>query len=118
METRDIGQFVAKAALPFGGSSSKPPPTSTTPPTPADSARKLTLEQHASLAVELDVAPDRADDTLQRYQLTLAEYRAIDAEWRERLHRDVSALVCWNRAFVSYRSWFLSTGGAKNGGHG
>jgi hypothetical protein len=107
MATEDIDVFVPGEALPFVG-----PPSGAASVVAAgsDASRRLTLEQHASLCVELAVAPDRAEETLLRYGLTRAEQRETDAAWRARLGRDPDAQLRWDRAFAAYRGWLLAGG--------
>jgi hypothetical protein len=91
--TIDVGEaWRSGQALPF------------TPPPPSPGAPRLTLEQYASLVVELAVAPARVAETLRRYGLTAADKEAHDATWRARLADDRER-AAFERACATYRAW-------------
>jgi hypothetical protein len=74
-------------------------------PARAPAAPVLTLEQYASLCVDLALQPDGADDTITRYGLTDDARRAEDAAWRVRLGIDPEQLERFQHAAAVYRAW-------------
>jgi hypothetical protein len=92
----------ARSALPFPAA---PPPPA--PPAVASSPA-LTLEQHASLCCEIAEAPERALETLARYKVTPAAKQAADQHYAARFAREPSARAAWDRAYQTYRVWWLS----------
>lgn len=89
----------SRAALPFPAVQ-----PSNAPPTPPS----LTLEQHASLCCELTEAPDRAAETLARYQVTPAQKQAADQHYAARFAADPASRAAWDRAYTTYRAWWLA----------
>ncbi len=87
-------------------------PFSTTAPAPprADTST-LTVEQYASLCVDLAVDPGRAAETLRRYHLTPEQKQAIDAEWQARFARDATSWQAWDRAYKTYHAWIVGQRG-------
>ncbi|MBL9026744.1 MAG: hypothetical protein JNL21_31390 [Myxococcales bacterium] len=100
------------APLPFAPKESGAPP----PSSPSNRGRRraqqllLTLEQHASLAVELALAPKQATDILARYGLSPGQKKALDDHYRARVAASVEDRDAWNRAFEAYRAWMLRQG--------
>jgi hypothetical protein len=143
--TQDVGAFLAGPALPFPGQS-KPSPTKNAEGTPsptknaegtqdvsaflagpalpfaerespeAKGALTLTIEQYASLCAELELRPDRAQESLARYRLSLAAKASLDAAWRDRFARDRALYASFSHAFAAYKSWLTGGGGAPPGG--
>ena len=74
------------------------------PPAPA-TAPPLTLQQHASLCVELAEAPERAAEIFGRYRVTAAQKEQMEAWLRDRFAREPSLRDAWNHAYVTYRDW-------------
>jgi hypothetical protein len=80
---------------------------------PASDARAiepalLSLEQHASLCVELTVAPERTHETLVRYGLTPELKARADAYWRERAKAEPAVEGAWASAYETYQVWFVA----------
>jgi hypothetical protein len=95
--TVDVGEaWRTGQALPFG-------PTQAAA-SPASAATRLSLEQYASLVVELAAAPARAAETLNRYGLSAADKEALDAAWRARL-ADARERAAFAQACATYRAW-------------
>ncbi len=72
-------------------------------------APSLTLEQHASLAVELAAAPEKTAETLARYHLTPGARAALDAHYREKITASAETRAAWERAYQSYHAWLAAT---------
>lgn len=104
------------APLPFAGSNARPdrPSSGDRPPDPAvvpsvgHRPPTFTLEQHASLHVELDLYPDRQAQTLVRYGLTGDTKTAIDLQMTTQMARDPAWHERWNQAYQTYRAWLES----------
>jgi hypothetical protein len=79
------------------------PAAASAPPAPP-----LTLEQHASLCVELAAAPGRTAEILQRYRVTAAQKEQTEAALREAFARDPAQREAWNRAYATYRDWLTA----------
>jgi hypothetical protein len=95
--TEDLPQLMSRGApLPF-----------TTARAIAPASPLLTLEQHASLTVELTVASDRHADVLARYQLTPAEKAAVDAYYRAAM-QDPAVHAKWRVACDVYLQWLAA----------
>lgn len=120
-ETEDISAVVASlrskgAVLPF------PIPAQAAPaPTPASAGQSsperhsagamgsstpgLSLEQYASVCVELSLHPAKAEETLRRYRLTEDQRAKLDAYWQARIASDPGVAAAWNHACAVYRDW-------------
>jgi hypothetical protein len=99
--TMDVGAlFESGAALPFPAAAAAAAPQ---PPVP-----ELSLEQYASLCVELHLHPDRAAAIVARYHLSTEAAAAIDARWRARIGADASLGAAFAGAYASYRAWLLA----------
>ncbi len=100
------------APLPFAPKEAGAPP----PSSPSNRGKRraqqllLTLEQHASLAVELALAPKQATEILARYGLSPGQKKALDDHYRARVAASVEDRDAWNRAFEAYRAWMLRQG--------
>jgi hypothetical protein len=70
----------------------------------------LTLEQHASMTVEIALAPERAVSVLARYRLTAEDKRAVDAHWRVKIAGNPAIGDAWNRAYQAYYDWVTKRG--------
>jgi hypothetical protein len=91
--TQDVGDaWQSGAALPFSKGSAAP------------AAPRYSLEQYASLVVEIADAPARVAETLVRYGLSVAAKEGLDAEWRARL-ADEGQRAAFDRACAAYRAW-------------
>lgn len=78
------------------------------PPAKGAYAPPLTLEQHASLTVEVAVAPDQVAETLARYRLTPAARAELDAHYREQIAGSAATRAAWDRAYQSYFAWLVA----------
>ncbi|WP_437603077.1 hypothetical protein WMF28_15780 [Sorangium sp. So ce590] len=127
----DLGATVAPAAagarpggksadpLPFVNPAPPSAPSRPAPPTgaPAAAAKaadgaaggpvQFSLEQYASLTVDLALEPERAPETLRRYGLTPAQRTLVDATWTARLAQTPAERSAFEAACSSYRAWRL-----------
>jgi hypothetical protein len=71
---------------------------------------QLTLQQYASLCVELNFRPEHAVQTLARYGLSLETRAAIDATWKARLARDPALRDAFSKACSTYHAFLASRG--------
>jgi hypothetical protein len=94
-----------------GTEAPRPPSPSVNPPAPARAQPFLSIEQHASLSVELNLAPRNAADALARYRLNAAEKDALDAYWRQRMEGDPTLRAAWERAYRLYETWLRTQPG-------
>jgi hypothetical protein len=78
------------------------------PPAKAAYAPPLTLEQHASLVVELAAAPESTAATLARYRLTPEARAELDAHYREKIAGSADTRAAWDRAYHSYFTWLAA----------
>jgi hypothetical protein len=84
------------------------------PHTPSEApARALTLEQYASLCVELERSPARTGEVLARYGLTHTEKAALDQYYRTFFAQRPESWQSFQRARASYEAWLASTQQAK-----
>jgi hypothetical protein len=105
-----------KPALPFqpapaapggpaaGAKTPVPPAAAATPP-------PLTMEQYASLTIDLLLDPARAQETLHRYRLTPPQKAQLDAAWQARFAANPSARTGFDAACAAYRAWRLQNRG-------
>jgi hypothetical protein len=70
-------------------------------------APPLSLEQHASLTVEIALAPERALSTIARYGLTPEAKRAVDEHYRAVVAANPGMREAWNRAYRTYYEWLV-----------
>lgn len=99
---------LARQHLPFGAPAAPPrnePAESELP----ESRLPLSMEQHASLRVELEVYPDRSAAVLQRYGLRAEQWASVDAGWQARIDDDPHLRTAWEQASAQYRAWLLQT---------
>lgn len=94
-------------ALPFAKeashSSAMPAPQPAPPFAPG-----LTLEQHASMCVEIALGPARVAETLARYRITPQEKVLIDRYYRDRVAASAEVRAAWERSYQSYQVWLQS----------
>ena len=104
-----------KGALPFpaGASPASPGPSAGASPQAGSApvAPALTLEQYASLCVDLQNPQADAAAVLRRYSLTPETKRALDSRFSELFHRDPAQNAAFQQACVAYRAW-LARGAA------
>ena len=100
---------LARKVLAFG------PPKATAPEAPAPAPRPaalptLTVEQYASLCVDLEMAPHAATEALRRYGVTPEGKRALDEAWSRVFAEQPTRKGAFEHAKVTYRAW-LARGG-------
>jgi hypothetical protein len=111
--TQGVNPLPAGPALPFAGAKGPPPappPPAPPPPIvgkPPSDLPSLSVEQYASLCVELELEPERTAETLQRYRLTPEQRVSLDASWRERLAQASGLYAAWTQAVTRYKTWKL-----------
>ncbi|MDI1482515.1 hypothetical protein [Polyangium sp. y55x31] len=95
----------------------RPEPPTTVPappprvePEPRLPPPALTLEQHASLTVELAMAPDKRAEILARYRITPEQKSELDRHYERLVQRDASKHAAWHAAYRTYHAWLVSTG--------
>lgn len=71
----------------------------------------LTIEQYASLTIDLLLDPDRTQEILRRYHLTLAQRALLDASWKARFAVNAAARTGFDAACAAYRAWKLQNRG-------
>ncbi len=100
--TQDVGAlFQTGAALPFGPQEPmKPSPSRPELP-------NLSLEQYASLCVELHLAPDRSDEIFRRYGIPQDVRASVDAYWQRRLSAEPPLYQAYAQAYNAYKTWLL-----------
>ena len=62
----------------------------------------MTLEQHASLCVELAIESSKTAETLARYRQPLESKAQLDNDYRERFARAPALRAAWDRAYQAY----------------
>ncbi len=70
----------------------------------------LTLEQHASLTVELAMAPERRAEILARYRITPEQKDPLDRHYERLTQEDPEQRAAWHAAYRAYHAWLISTG--------
>lgn len=104
-------------ALPFSKAAARVGNVPTTadenapPPPPPPAAERLTLEQYASLCVEIAIAPAREIEALARYRITPREKVLTDEYYRDRIAASPEVRAAWERSFQSYQAWLQSRQG-------
>lgn len=78
------------------------------PPARSAYAPPLTLEQHASLTVELAASPEAAAETLARYRLTPEARAELDAHYRRKVAASAETRAAWDGAYQSYFTWLAA----------
>jgi hypothetical protein len=92
--TADLDVVIASPLLPFAA---RPARAEDAP------APELTLQQYASLCVEIDLFPERVAQTLARYRLTLGARIRLDADWQGRFARDPALRSDFARAYGTFK---------------
>jgi hypothetical protein len=95
--TLDLGAPPEASHLPFA-----PAPE---PPGPAG----LSLEQYASLCVELAFEPAKAAETLLRYQIDAEQRKALDDHWQRRIKAEQSVRARFEQAYTAYQRWYATS---------
>ncbi|AUX42703.1 uncharacterized protein SOCE26_041360 [Sorangium cellulosum] len=83
------------------------PPAAAPAGSAGPSSPTLSLEQYASLCVELTLHPGRVEETLKRYRINEEQRAKLDAYWQARIAGDPGVASAWKRAYVFYRDWLL-----------
>jgi hypothetical protein len=83
--------------LPFNAVSDSAPPA------------PLSLEQYASLCVEIAAEPAKLDETLLRYRITAEQRTALDAYWRRRFAAEGQLWLAFDRAYAAYKKWLAAS---------
>ena len=125
-ETRDISAVVAavmaqKKSTPFdkekqaakAAAPAASPPAPVVSPNPSPKAPapaspesvSLTIEQYASLCVEIAMAPAKKHEITQRYGLADEHAARIDAYWRGRIANEPEIDKAFRWAYHSYQQW-------------
>jgi hypothetical protein len=78
---------------------------------PFQSPPPLTLEQYASLHVELSADPARAAVILSRYRLDEEQRRRVEAYWHERINAEPKVRAAWEQACSTARAWLQKVRG-------
>jgi len=94
--TQDAPPASSSPALPFEQPPAPPPPCG------------LTLQQYASLSVELAIEQDAQEKVLDRYRISAAERVQLDKYWRKRMADEPSTWMAWDRAFKAYKGWYVA----------
>jgi hypothetical protein len=69
----------------------------------------LTMEQYASLRVELHKSPpERVAQTLARYRVPVEAQAALDEHWKERFDADPALRSAFLNACATYSAWLAS----------
>ena len=95
-------------ARPAVATPATPPPIA---PSASTQAVALTLEQHASLCVELALAPEHTAETLARYRLAPEAKALADQHFRVRMDQDPETRSAWDRAYKTYHAWVTTSRG-------
>jgi hypothetical protein len=114
-------EIIARPIMPFKGDApveAAPPATPSSPervevkPAPAAAAPsepEWTLEQYASLCAELEMAPERTHETLQRYRVRPDQKVQLDAHWGARIRADQALHAAFHHAKTTYAAWLMNT---------
>jgi hypothetical protein len=111
-ETSDLRAVLAAGPLlPFvkaGAAAPRAAEEAAIQPTPASSSSpELTIQQYASLCVELGLRREAFTETLARYHLSPASKAALDTTWQRRFAADPSARPAFDKACAEYQAWLL-----------
>ncbi len=68
----------------------------------------LTLEQYASLVVELQRSPERHAEILARYKVPAEAWSALEASWRARFEGDPALSAAFAHACGAYRAYLAA----------
>jgi hypothetical protein len=73
----------------------------------------FTIEQYASLRVELEQGPDRVAEILARYGVPVQRREALEAYWEARFARDQVLYMNFSRAYAQYVAWLKTNRGGQ-----
>ena len=91
-----------RPALPFEPSRSAAPAP---PPSDVGETHALSLEQYASLCVDLSGDPARRQEVLGRYRMSEDQQRRVEAHWQARIAADSRVQMALDQACATYRAW-------------
>jgi hypothetical protein len=74
----------------------------------------LTVEQYASLRVELDLGPDRVPATLARYGVPAEGREALYAHWRVRFQIDPPLRMIFAVRYAQFLAWLKERRGSRS----
>jgi hypothetical protein len=97
--TQDSSEAPVGPALPFA------PPAP--PQGPAPTIPALTLEQYASLCVELDAEQCNRLEILRKYRLSEEQTRKLQVHWRAKFVVEPKLKAQWQQACTAYEAWLL-----------
>ncbi|MFS8067980.1 MAG: hypothetical protein ACMG6S_16625, partial [Byssovorax sp.] len=103
----------AKPALPFPGADR---PKATIPAASAvqvGNFPQLSVEQYASLHVELAALPGRSTEVLDRYRITEEQRHRLDAHWTARMATEPALRQAWEGACAAYKAWLARSKGER-----
>lgn len=67
----------------------------------------LSLEQYASLCVDLAADPAKRPEILGRYRMSEDQQRRVDASWQSRMAADSRVRAALDQACATYRAWLV-----------
>lgn len=112
---RSITPFKGKAPTdtqpkpaPIASPPTAPPAMVSPPETPRD-VPELTLEQYASFCAELELAPNREQETLRRYHVRNDQKGPLDSYWTSRFLAEPQTHAAYRHAKSTYATWLKST---------
>ncbi len=74
---------------------------------------QLSVEQYASLHVELAALPGRSTEVLERYRITEEQRQTLDAHWMARMAAEPALRQTWDGACVAYKAWLERSKGER-----
>ena len=100
-------------ALPFLGTDRPKAAVPAPVAAPVSNLPQLSVEQYASLYVELATLPGRPMEVLDRYRITEEQRRGLDASWTARMVADPALRRVWDAACDAYRGWLARSKGGR-----
>jgi len=104
-----LGKLALSLDIPQEMRRARPEPVAAAMPGARPTMPVLTLEQYASLCVDISMSPGREAETLTRYRLTPEEKRALDGYYGERIAKDPALRRAWDVAYRTYHEWLRSS---------
>ena len=102
-----------KPALPFPGADRSEATIPARGAAPVGNFPQLSVEQYASLHVELAALPGRSTEVLDRYRITEDQRRRLDAHWTARMAADPALRQAWDGACAAYKAWLARSKGER-----
>lgn len=100
-----------RPATPFEAPAPRPAPPAKEPPAPASKPQPapplISLEQYASLRVEVALEPAKVREILARYRVTNEQRAALDAYWQGRIAGEPELRAAYDGACSTYRQWLI-----------